>query len=89
MYNQSQNTTVTCRLDIMGVVWFTLGACCSWVINHSVMWAIIHGMFGPFYLLYLCGGCGGGFDAVDEALRPAPTAQEYTIPPDNQPTNAG
>lgn len=30
----------------------------SWSINHSVLWAIVHGFFGWFYLLYWLCGCG-------------------------------
>ena len=35
----------------------------SWTLNHSVGWALLHGVFGWFYLLYLCMGFGGGFPA--------------------------
>jgi hypothetical protein len=24
----------------------------SWSVNHSVLWAIIHGIFGWFYIIY-------------------------------------
>ncbi len=24
----------------------------SWTVNHSVFWAIVHGIFGWFYLVY-------------------------------------
>lgn len=34
---------------------------CSWMTNHSIMWAVIHGLLGWFYLIYLCAGFGGGF----------------------------
>ena len=37
-----------------------LAAICSWTMHHSIVWAILHGFFGWFYLLYLCMGCGGG-----------------------------
>lgn len=53
---------------IMTLIWFLLGAICSWLVNHSAIWAIVHGIFGPFYLLYLCLGFGGGFDAVDNSI---------------------
>jgi len=36
----------------------------SWSINHSVWWCLLHGFFGWFYILYLCMGFGGGFDAA-------------------------
>jgi hypothetical protein len=28
----------------------------SWTVNHSVLWCLIHGFFGWFYIVYyLCG----------------------------------
>jgi hypothetical protein len=44
---------------------FGIGTCiaviASWMINHSFLWALIHGCFGWLYVCYLCAGCGGGF----------------------------
>ena len=37
-----------------------LAAYCSWTLNNSVGWAVIHAMFNWLYILYLCAGCGGG-----------------------------
>jgi len=37
-----------------------LAGYCSWTLNASVGWAAIHALFGWVYMLYLCGGCGGG-----------------------------
>lgn len=34
----------------------------SWGTNHSVVWAILHGFFGWFYVFYRLCGCGGGID---------------------------
>lgn len=31
----------------------------SWMTNYSILWCIIHGFCGWFYLLYRIGGCGG------------------------------
>lgn len=70
--------------SIMTLLWFLLGTTCSWIINHSVVWAILHGIFGPFYILYLCLGCGGGFTPVQNqfeiwfptAQHPASTSNE-------------
>lgn len=29
----------------------------SWTVNHSILWCIIHAIFGWFYVIYyLCGG---------------------------------
>lgn len=33
-------------------------AAISWATNHSVPWAIAHGMFGWFYLIYYAFGGG-------------------------------
>jgi hypothetical protein len=32
--------------------WFIIGALTSWLLNHSLPWAILHGICGGFYLLY-------------------------------------
>ena len=47
-----------CGLSIIGM---GIAALCSWTINHSILWAAFHALFWPFYLVYLCMGCGGGF----------------------------
>lgn len=47
---------------------FPVAMACSWLINHSVMWALLHGLGGWWYLLWLCLGCGGGFDGVESAI---------------------
>ncbi len=38
---------------VIAVVW-------SWATWHSVLWCVVHGMFGWLYILYRLGGCGGG-----------------------------
>jgi hypothetical protein len=52
---------------VVFIFWFAIGSICSYIINHSVMWAIFHGLFAGFYLIYLC--MGNGFGPVDEALN--------------------
>jgi len=32
--------------------WFLIGALTSWLLNHSLPWAILHGFCGGFYLVY-------------------------------------
>lgn len=44
-----------------------VAAVCSWLINHSIWWAIFHAIFWWLYLIYLCMGCGGGWP---QELRP-------------------
>lgn len=36
---------------VIAIVW-------SWTTNHSVLWCIVHGIFGWLYVLYRLGGCG-------------------------------
>lgn len=43
-----------------GLVGLPIAVICSWTLNHSILWAIVHGLVWPFYLVYLCVGCGGG-----------------------------
>jgi len=30
----------------------TLAIVISWSINHSILWAVLHGIFGWFYVIY-------------------------------------
>lgn len=30
----------------------------SWTTNHSVGWAVVHGLIGWLYVFYYLGGCG-------------------------------
>jgi hypothetical protein len=38
-----------------------VAAVCSWLLNHSILWAIFHAIFWWAYIPYLCLGCGGGW----------------------------
>lgn len=31
----------------------------SWATNHSVLWAVVHALFGWLYVFYRLAGCGG------------------------------
>ena len=42
------------------IVGMGLAAYSSWTLNASIGWACVHALFGWMYLIYLCGGCGGG-----------------------------
>ena len=42
------------------VVGMGLAAYASYTLGNPVGWICVHSIFGWFYLLYLCGGCGGG-----------------------------
>jgi hypothetical protein len=35
-----------------------IAAIISWTTNHSVLWAILHGFFGWFYVIYYALGYG-------------------------------
>lgn len=48
-------------VDSIQVVGMILAAICSWQINHSLFWVVVHSLFGWLYIIYLCAGCGGGF----------------------------
>jgi len=39
----------TWRLPLAGV---TVAVCVSWIFNHSVLWAIFHGILNWFYVAY-------------------------------------
>lgn len=69
MSNSQSTSTSSSTSGIVYVLWFSIAAGCSWMINHSIGWAIVHGICGVFYLLYLCGGCGGGFKEAEIGLR--------------------
>ena len=47
-------------MGFFGLVGCVLAAIASWMHNGSILWAVLHGFFGWFYIAYLCGGCGGG-----------------------------
>lgn len=36
---------------------------CSHTLGNTIGWVAMHTVFSWWYLLYLCGGCGGGFPA--------------------------
>jgi hypothetical protein len=42
------NQSVTYGMSLGG----TIAVVASWSINHSILWAILHGFFGWFYVLY-------------------------------------
>lgn len=65
----SNSNSGNVTISFGGLIWFFMGFICSILINKSIFWAIIHGLCGPFYILYLCFGCGGGFDSVDTAIH--------------------
>jgi hypothetical protein len=39
-------------MDWMAISGFILGALLSWTVNRSVVWSIIHGIFGWLYVIY-------------------------------------
>ena len=46
----SQNTSTATSGGIgLGAV---IAAVISWSVNHSILWALIHGFFGWFYIIY-------------------------------------
>lgn len=85
-YSNSNSVSTNASFGAMHAIWFIIGAGCSFLINKSVFWAIFHGVFGGFYILYLCFGCGGGIDSVqsevDRLLAPEVTIE---VPLDPEP----
>jgi hypothetical protein len=51
-------------MSFFGMVFAAIAAFCSWTLNHSILWAVVHAFFGPFYLIYLCMGFGGGLPSL-------------------------
>lgn len=47
MENNKQ-TSCGCSIGTTGVI----AALLSWVVNHSILWAIIHAFCGIFYIVY-------------------------------------
>jgi len=47
----SQGSRNSC-CGLASVPWFIIGALTSWLLNHSLPWAILHGFCGGFYLAY-------------------------------------
>lgn len=46
------NLTCGCRSCVTLLVGMTAATCVSWVFNHSVVWAIVHGLLNWLYLAY-------------------------------------
>lgn len=67
--NASSASAASSGFGLTQLVAFILAAFCSWSINHSFIWMLFHGALGWLYLLYLCGGCGGGFTAPEENFK--------------------
>lgn len=51
--------TTTIEFTQMGTYGTIIAIVISWSINHSVGWAVLHGLFGWFYVIYYCLGYGG------------------------------
>lgn len=47
--DSNSKTGCSCRFPIAGV---TVAVCVSWIFNHSVLWAIFHGILNWFYVAY-------------------------------------
>lgn len=47
-------------VGILTIVGAGLAGWASYSLGNAPGWIAIHAIFNWFYLLYLCGGCGGG-----------------------------
>ena len=58
----SNNKTVvhSSSFSAGGLIGVALAAYLSHQLGNSIVWVAIHALFGWLYVLYLCGGCGGG-----------------------------
>lgn len=55
MNNNNSNSNVSSGIGVGSVIAILI----SWSINQSVLWCIIHGLFGWLYVIYyLCGFAG-------------------------------
>jgi hypothetical protein len=52
--NNKGESSVNVSLGLGNVI----AAIVSWSVNHSILWALVHGLFGWFYLIYYV--LGGG-----------------------------
>jgi len=50
-----------CGCGCLYLTGMPLAVICSWVLNHSLLWAIFHALIWWAYIPYLCLGYGGGF----------------------------
>lgn len=63
-YSRRQETASPGGVNIVAVIGTVAAMWCSWQLGNGVGWILLHGLFGWFYLLYLCAGCGGGFPPI-------------------------
>lgn len=58
----SDNKTVVHSLsfNVTCLIGIALAAYLSHQLGNPIVWVAIHALFGWLYVLYLCGGCGGG-----------------------------
>lgn len=48
---QERNSNISCSCCPIGIGTI-LAMLLSWTVNHSIVWAIIHAIFGWFYVIY-------------------------------------
>jgi hypothetical protein len=47
-------------ISVAALAGCALAGYCSYTLGNPIGWVAINAIFGWFYLLYLCAGCGGG-----------------------------
>jgi hypothetical protein len=45
-------SNIKANFNILGVLFTVVAVLISWFINKSIFWAIVHGIFGLWYILY-------------------------------------
>jgi hypothetical protein len=61
--SQNSNSSQGYSFSISGLAGMCFAAYLSYTLGNPIGWNVIHFVFGWFYILYLCGGCGGGIPA--------------------------
>ena len=59
--NRNANVRVNSNsISITQIVGMLFAGYLSHQLGNSIGWVAVHAIFSWFYILYLCGGCGGG-----------------------------
>jgi hypothetical protein len=64
MSNTNSNNNVSRGAGCFGWIGGVSAAVCSYALNKSLLWALLHSIFGWLYLLYLLLGFGGGVPSI-------------------------
>ena len=58
----SENRSTSVSVGLAGIgLGAAIGVVMSFTTNHSILWAILHGIFGWIYVIYRALGFGGSY----------------------------